>query len=460
MGKIVKNYDSFRNAEPVNEELLGALYNFLKNMFKKATEKIKAIANDYQEFKKYRKDVLLNPKAADGFFSGVFKEYNAKPQFNDQDCFDIVSKMVDPDDSIMSQKSIGELVAGLKEQDDKQITQWAFETIRNKTLVYLQYGGNVAKGFAALKPLPTPAIKPELKSGKAVQRTADGKGFVDQTHLPALKKIIAGLTDDKKKAAVLNWINSTVLPEMLKYSDELTEEMFNQATGKKGGTQEDILKSYGAAKPEDLVDKEVYYKRDGYDEATDKKEKLGKNKVIAYDQAKGLTIQGEKETFVKGLDKLISKEEGDKLTGAQPGAEGEAMDYKKLNDIFDKQGEVIYLLPGVEKDKYDPKKAPAEQEEVVGVAKMKALNDQNTEESVTIDDKDGKEIKMGYDKVIGPNAAAQGDEEKEAEKALGEIKDEPEKMKKVATYADFLKRGKDDSIKTISDMIDDELKEL
>ena len=91
---------------------------------------------------------------------------------------------------------------------------------------------------------------------------------------------------------------------------------------------------------------------------------------------------------------------------------------------------------------------------------MKALNDQNNDESVTFD-YDGKEIKMGYARVIGPLSKEQASEEAEnAKKELGEIKDDPEKMKRVANYADFLQRGDKDQVKTLNDLLDDEIAKL
>ena len=111
-------------------------------------------------------------------------------------------------------------------------------------------------------------------------------------------------------------------------------------------------------------------------------------------------------------------------------------------------------------EKYDKDKTPDEQKEVVGVGKMKALNDQNNDESVTFD-YDGNQIKMGYARVIGPLSKEQASEEAEnAKKELGEIKDDPEKMKRVANYADFLQRGDKDQIETLNDLIDDEIAKL
>lgn len=457
--KYVKNYESFKdgNAEPVNEELLGAIVNFLKGLWKKAAAKIKEIGDNWEEQVKYKQEVLFDPTDVDGIWGPIWKEYNAKPQFNDQDCFDLVSKMVDPDDSPMSQKSIQEFILQLPEEMRKE-EQVVWELVRNRGLVFFQYGGNVAKAWAPLQNLPTPAIKPELKTGKAVQRTADGKNFVDQTHLPLLKKVIAPLTDDKKKAAVINWIKATFVPKFIEINNNITMDEVNKYTG--GDKKEDtVLGSYGVKEAKELVGKDVYYKMEGFDPKAPKKELIGKANVQSFDEKKGLYLKTEKGTqFYKGVDSLLAKEEAEKLLGIKEG-EG-AMSYETLKPLFEEGKEVIFVLPGQDKAKYDAKKSVEEQKEIVAQSKMKALNDQNKEDSVTFE-VDGKEIKVGYAQVIGPESAQQeGQEVEDAKKELGEIKDDPEKMKRVASYADFLQRGDKDQVKTLNDLLDDELSKL
>lgn len=466
MERKLKSYESFRNGndQKLNEEILLKLFNWLKNQFKKAAEKINKIAGDYEEFKKFRKAQLLNPNDAGGFFSEIFKEYNAKPTFTDQDAFQMVQRMIDPDDSVLSQKSIAELLVNIPDATEKKLVAWQFETIRNKTLFELKYGGEAAKNFVAGKPLPTPAIDPKKISGEEVTRYTTGPNvgkFIKETHLPGLKAKLKASTDGAViKKETITYVKDVVIKTLIKYSDQITEEAYNAATGNKGGTTEEKIKSYGVTKAEELVGKEIYYKRDGFDDKAPSKDKVAKNTVKAYDQEKGFTIQGAEGEFNKELDKLLSKEEGEKIMGVAGAKEGEPMNYEKLNDIYDKQQEVIFLLPGVEMDKYDPKKSPEEQKEVVGFAKMTALNDQNNEESVTIK-YDDKDIKMAYDRVIGPLGEEQASEEAEnAKKELAEIKDDPEKMKKVASYADFLKRGDKDQVKTLNDLLEDEIAKL
>ena len=461
--KYIKNFESFKdlkNAEPVNEELLGALVNFLKGIFKKAQDKIKKLAS-FDDIKKYFQTDLFGVKSAESLFSGVFKEYNAKPQFNDQDCFDMVSKIIDPDDSVLSTKSIQDFIVGFEDEHLKKEVQYELESVRNKTLIFFQYGAGSAKSFVVGKALPVPAIKPDLKSGKAIQRTPDGKGFVDQTHLPQLKKVIAGLTDDKKKMAVMNWVNNVLVKKMLEFSNAITQEEVDQFAGA-GETKEDtdVLGSYGVKEEKELVGKDIYYMMDKYDTKAPNKEFVGKGKVSEYDETKGFSIETEKGSkFDKPVDKLLSKVEAEKLLGIKEG-EDKGMDYEKLNTIYGEKKEVIYLLPGVEKDKYDAEKKPEEQEEVVGVGQMVALDDKNNDKSVKFE-KEGKTIERSYGDIVGVVGDFDKSEEaKQAAEELAKIKDDPEKMKKVSSYAQFLQKGKEDDVNTIRDMIDDELKKL
>lgn len=450
--KYVKNYESFRNdsAEPVNEELFGAIVNFLKGLWKKAAAKIKQLGDDFEAQTKYKEEVLFDPTDVDSIWAPIWKEYNAKPQFNDQDCFDLISKMVDPDDSPLSQTSIQDLLKELPEQNRK-VEQVCLELIRNRTLAFFQYGGATAKAWVPLQKLAAPAIKPDLKTGKAIQRTPDNKGFVDQNHLPLLKKVIAPLTDDKKKAAVINWVKTVFIKKMYEINDALTIDEIKKYTGS-DKDDASVFGSYGAKDENELVGKDVYYKMQEFDPKAPKKEAIGKANVQSFDENKGLYLKTEKGTqFYKDADSIMNKEEAEKLIGVTPGEE--AMNYETLNKIYDEKTEVIFLLPGVDKAKYDPKKSPDEQKEVVGMGQIKAINDQNTDKSVTFEH-EGKDIQMGYAQVIGPLSKEQQTEEaEEAAKELGEIKDDPEKMKRVANYAKFLKTARPEDVDALDDLM-------
>ena len=481
MGKIVKNYESFRGIEPVKEELIfKALANLFKGIYKRLSAKIDKLGEDFAAQKKFIKTDILNPMSADSLLAPLFKEYKAKTQFNDQDCFDLISKIVDPDDGVLSQTAIQGFVAERKTEGEKKMWSYMLEKMRNNMMVFLNYGGQVAKNFKVGQPLPKPALKPEAKSGKAIQRTADGKNFVEVIHLPLLKNLIAPITDDlKRKKDVITWIETTVLPQMYKFSDALNEQEVDKFSGEGEGKGTIVLKWKN-------VEIELKAPVEGttkYEVTRSSSQKLvvaeGKKIFadISGEAKKGATIKltgltsgtadgqvfeidgkSEYETGVLDQIKVDGKEvESHKFGEGNTGKEEPALSYEKLKPIFDNGQEVIFLLPDVDATTYDAKKKPEEQKDVVGVGKMKLIDDKNNDESITFEH-DGKEFKAGYNRIVGfPNVA---EEAEEAKNNLAEIKDDPEKMKKVASYADFLKNGKEDEINTISDLIDDEIKKL
>ena len=481
MGKIVKNYESFRGIEPVKEEFIfKALANLFKGIYKRLSAKIDKLGEDFAAQKKFIKTDILNPMSADSLLAPLFKEYKAKTQFNDQDCFDLISKIVDPDDGVLSQTAIQGFVAERKTEGEKKMWSYMLEKMRNNMMVFLNYGGQVAKNFKVGQPLPKPALKPEAKSGKAIQRTADGKNFVEVIHLPLLKNLIAPITDDlKRKKDVITWIETTVLPQMYKFSDALNEQEVDKFSGEGEGKGTIVLKWKN-------VEIELKAPVEGttkYEVTRSSSQKLvvaeGKKIFadISGEAKKGATIKltgltsgtadgqvfeidgkSEYETGVLDQIKVDGKEvESHKFGEGNTGKEEPALSYEKLKPIFDNGQEVIFLLPDVDATTYDAKKKPEEQKDVVGVGKMKLIDDKNNDESITFEH-DGKEFKAGYNRIVGfPNVA---EEAEEAKNNLAEIKDDPEKMKKVASYADFLKNGKEDEINTISDLIDDEIKKL
>lgn len=481
MGKIVKNYESFRGIEPVKEEFIfKALANLFKGIYKRLSAKIDKLGEDFAAQKKFIKTDILNPMSADSLLAPLFKEYKAKTQFNDQDCFDLISKIVDPDDGVLSQTAIQGFVAERKTEGEKKMWSYMLEKMRNNMMVFLNYGGQVAKNFKVGQPLPKPALKPEAKSGKAIQRTADGKNFVEVIHLPLLKNLIAPITDDlKRKKDVITWIETTVLPQMYKFSDALNEQEVDKFSGEGEGKGTIVLKWKN-------VEIELKAPVEGttkYEVTRSSSQKLvvaegkkifadisGEAKKGATIKLTGLTsgtadgqvfeIDGKSEYETGVLDQINvdGKEvESHKFGEGNTGKEEPALSYEKLKPIFDNGQEVIFLLPDVDATTYDAKKKPEEQKDVVGVGKMKLIDDKNNDESITFEH-DGKEFKAGYNRIVGfPNVA---EEAEEAKNNLAEIKDDPEKMKKVASYADFLKNGKEDEINTISDLIDDEIKKL
>jgi hypothetical protein len=460
--KYIKTFETFKNSknvEPVNEELLGLgrLYNFFKNIFKKAQEKIKALTS-FDDVKKYYQEKFLAPKSSEpeGIFSAVLKEYEAKAQFNDQDCFDLVAKIIDPDnaDCVLNSKNIQAAIDGYDEKTKKE-QQYMMETVRNKTLVALKYGGTTATSFVVGKALPVPAIPLDRK---LTQRIEGNKFDTKKEHLPKLKEKIVNVADGAaKKKAGLDFVRDILIPQMIGFCNLITEEEIDKFSGadvKEVG----VLGSYGVKEEKELVGKDIYYMMDGYDAKAPKKELVGKGKVIAFDEKKGFSIETEKGSkFDKNADKLLSKVEAEKLLGVK---EGDVMDYTRVKKLYDDKTEVYYLLPGVDKTSYDLKKKPEEQPDIADKGLIISVDDQNTDKSIKFE-KDGKTIERSYDDIVGfVGDQEKSEEAQEVAKKLGEIKDDPKKMKYVGDYTDFINKATEDDVNTMNDMIKDELDKL
>ncbi len=169
---------------------------------------------------------------------------------------------------------------------------------------------------------------------------------------------------------------------------------------------------------------------------------------------KEVTITWVEKTLVPQLNKYINelKDEDQvkylqsiKVTPAEDVGPN-AMTYQKIKEFFDKKVPVIYKLEAFNQEEWDkltdeqkknPKEDPANK--YVGVKVINAINDQNTNQSVTFLDKNEQpNIKKGYTDILGPAAGNESDEQKKAAESLGKIKNDPVKMTKVAQFADFL----------------------
>lgn len=163
-------------------------------------------------------------------------------------------------------------------------------------------------------------------------------------------------------------------------------------------------------------------------------------------------LDGFQKDIQAQIDKDFTKEELEELYKkykSEAGQADEGMTYDKLKELYDKKTPVIYLLKDKTKEDFDKlsddqkkklNEAPAS--DIVGVKVMVQLNDQNKPDSVVFNDKDEKPtIKKSYAEILGPAEGLEEQKSEEAKKAaeeLGKIKTDPDKMKKVANFAQFL----------------------
>lgn len=112
------------------------------------------------------------------------------------------------------------------------------------------------------------------------------------------------------------------------------------------------------------------------------------------------------------------------------------MTYDKLKEFFDKKTPVIYLRKGKTIDDYNANKKTEEQKDTVGVKVINAIDDQNTDKSVTFLDEEGQPtIRKSYAEIIGP---AEKTDNQDLKDKLGKIANDKEKMTTVSKFVDFM----------------------
>jgi hypothetical protein len=345
--KYVKTFESHKNSkkqEPVNEELLGGVINFFKNLWNKAVAELEKLGD-----KPKQSDVsgwvstnTLNPADDSYMFKQQMDDFKKKPEANDQDCLTLVDGILNPETGALGKQGLQPMMDVLnKKYPPKQgepmhwlpaDTQYIFETIRNKSIVQYKFAGGPADGKVDPK-----KINVDLK---------------DLTHMPEFKKILTAAVDGKKKKEVtINWVEKNLIPQLIKFEKSITVEEVNKNLEAKKitftGTGED------ETAVEYKVGDTVVYKRENFDtngskakwEAlTDdekKKPNEGKMKELQTDgigikkisKIEGDKISFEGADFTKTMDDLLMKSEVE--------AEGQEDLVKKLGDLKTKKPEDI-----------------------------------------------------------------------------------------------------------------------
>ncbi len=175
-------------------------------------------------------------------------------------------------------------------------------------------------------------------------------------------------------------------------------------------------------------------------------------KVVAISEIKTI-IDDFKKTVMNGE---IFKKAEEEYRKANQITASTATDYK-VGD------ELIYLRKGQQKTAWDAltdeqKKAPTTDEvakKIVNVKKVDKIEGDN----FTFTGKDGKQIVKTSAEIIGksetPATEVEGEEEKKLQTDLGELKKDPEQMKRVAKFVDFIKT-KSDKLPEIDKLLGEE----
>ena len=341
--KYVKSFESHKNSkkqEPVNEELLGGVINFFKNLWNKAVAELEKLGDKpkQEDITNWISKNTLNPADDSYMFKQQMDDFKKKPEANDQDCLTLVDGILNPETGALGKQGLQPMMDALnKKYPPKQgetmhwipaDTQYVFQVVRNKAIVQYKFAGGPADGKVDPK-----KINVDLK---------------DVIHLPEFKKLLTAAVDGKKKKEVtITWVEKTLIPQLVKFEQAITgDELDKNLADKKitfTGTGE------GEVAVEYKVGDTVVYKREKFDQVkwdalTDddkKKPEEGKMKELqaeAIGIKKISKIEGDKISF-EGAD--FTKTMDDLLMKSEVEAEGQEDLTKKLGELKTKKPEDI-----------------------------------------------------------------------------------------------------------------------
>lgn len=161
-------------------------------------------------------------------------------------------------------------------------------------------------------------------------------------------------------------------------------------------------------------------------------------------------IEGDNYTLLDSEGKPTIIKNSAEIIGLAPVSNDETSGEYKVGD------NVIYLKTDKTKEEWnalsdEEKKTPTEGKavDIVGVHKIEKIDGEN----ITMKDNEGKDFTKTKAEIVGISKEEEQNPAEEAKDALGEIKDDPEKMKRVANYAEFLKNARPEDIEAIEDLI-------
>ncbi len=354
--KFIRTYESFKSnrKDSVNEELLGGILNFFKNMWNKAMEELKKLGEDpdTEEVKGWIADNPFNPADNNYLFKNVMEEFKKKPEANDQDALTLVDSILNPETGVLGKQGLAPLYENLKktyppekgEPMSSQVAtfEYIFNTIRTKAIVQYKFAGGPTDGKVDPK-----KINVDLK---------------DTVHLPDVKKLLTAATDGKKKKEVIiNWCEKTLYPQLDKFADAITEDEVNKYLESKKipvpeGGGEEVEYKVG----DTVIYKREKFKQEDWDKLTDdekKKPEEGKMKDLQNEQIgikKISKIEGDKISFE---DADFTKEKGDLLMKSEaPKAEGQEDLVKTLGDVKAKNPDAIKKIGDIARIYQEPDK--------------------------------------------------------------------------------------------------------
>lgn len=365
--KHIRKFESFKNSrsQSVNEEILGSIMNFFKNMWAKAVDEIKKLGKNPSpdEVEQWMDKNPLNPTDDGYIFKPQMDEFKKKTEANEQDCLDLIQNLLDPQSGCLGKQGLQTLYDGIlksfgKDTPTIDIVKYYMETIRNRAIKDYKFAGG-----------------PDLKVGTDAKIDAAkiNKDMKDTTHLPEFKKVLvaAGQDAKKRKQICVDWVEKTLLPRLDKYCQEITDAQVDE-----------YLKTLGKTPPPDAstykIGDTVIYQREKFvkadwDKITEddkKKPNEGKIKELQdkdqigtkkISKIEGEKISFENADFTKNMDEILMKVEVTEKT------EGQEELTKTLGDMKTKNPEGITKLTNIANLYKDPE---ANKEKIAEIEKI------------------------------------------------------------------------------------------
>ena len=341
--KYVKSFESHKSSkkqEPVNEELLGGVINFFKNLWNKAVAELEKLGDKpkQEDITNWISKNTLNPADDSYMFKQQMDDFKKKPEANDQDCLTLVDGILNPETGALGKQGLQPMMDTLnKKYPPKQgetmhwipaDTQYVFQVVRNKAIVQYKFAGGPADGKVDPK-----KINVDLK---------------DVTHMPEFKKLLTAAVDGKKKKEVtITWVEKNLIPQLVKFEQAITgDELDKNLEAKKitftGTGEGEVAADYKVG--DTVVYKREKFVQEEWDKITDdekKKPNEGKMKELQAEQIgikKISKIEGDKISF-EGAD--FTKTMADLIMKSEVEAEGQEDLVKKLGELKTKSPENI-----------------------------------------------------------------------------------------------------------------------
>jgi hypothetical protein len=314
----------YSDIEPVNEEILGKIVNFFKNMWNKAIQELEKLGNDPNDVKDYILKNTLNTKDDTNVFSQLLTDFGKLPGANDQACLDLVANMLDQDAGSLGKQGIGVMFSDKKLQGEdmkakRRMMEFTINSARDKTINDLKF-----------------QVDPKKRNPDNLD---------DTNHLPDLKKALKGAADDaKKKEATLNFINTKLIPTLINNVKAVREEDVKKT-----------LEKEGIELPADFEVKDVVkYKTKKYDPNKDEDNqpeggiaqgevrKIDGNNVTIFNNKLNAEIKKTKEEII-GKSEVTEEQKGENAKKA-------ADQLGKIKGDEDKMGQVAKFAEFIQND--------------------------------------------------------------------------------------------------------------